>query len=83
MGRVHSILRTLLGLQMAIFSLGLLSVRCLCPNLLIASYLIRAPVLLDEGPTLTVSFNLNYLFKRAFLVAQMVKNLNAVPVTWV
>ena len=50
MGRVHSILRTLLGLQMAIFSLGLLSVRCLCPNLLIASYLIRAPVLLDESP---------------------------------
>ena len=24
-----------------------------------------------------------HLFKRAFLVAQMVKNLNAVPVTWV
>ena len=60
-GRVHSILRTLLGLQMAVFSLGLFSVRCLCPNILIASYKGTSPI--GWEPTLMTLLSCNYLLK--------------------
>ena len=55
---------SLLGLEIAIFSL--------CPHMVFSCWfiplvslplVIRAPVLLDQGPILTISFNLNYLFK--------------------
>lgn len=54
---------SLLGLQMATFLLCPHMTFPLCVGIAGVSLLIRTPTILDQGPTLMTSFNLNYSLK--------------------